>query len=123
MRILIADRQMATRSALGMLLGEEPSFKVVGEAADGRELLTQLDVTCPDLVLLEWELPGGPAVGLLDILQGHHSRPCVMVISGRPELKQAALAAGADVFVSKGDPPKQLVDAIHAIRSRAGYKQ
>jgi DNA-binding NarL/FixJ family response regulator len=72
----------------------------------------------PDLVLLDWELPGLPAVSLLPLLQSHRPGLHVIALSGQPEARQAALEAGADAFVSKGDPPEGLVAAIAACRKR-----
>jgi DNA-binding NarL/FixJ family response regulator len=120
MRVLIADRHAATRSALRILLKEEPGLNVVGEAADGGELLAQVGATRPDIVVLDWELPGEEAAVLVPSLHTHDGRPSVVVLGGRPELAQAALAAGADAFVSKGDPPQRLLDTIHAIESEGG---
>jgi DNA-binding NarL/FixJ family response regulator len=116
MRILIADHQPATRLALKILLNEEPSLEVVGEAGDGQELLAQLSITRPDLVLLDWELPGESAASLLPVLRQHDGQPRVVVLSGRPEAETAAHAAGVDAFVSKGDPPRRLLQAIEAVR-------
>jgi DNA-binding NarL/FixJ family response regulator len=120
MRVLIADRHAATRSALTILLKEEPGLNVVGEAADGRELLAQVDVTRPDIVVLDWELPGEAAAVLVPALRVADGRPSVVILGGRPELARAALAAGADSFVSKGDPPQRLLDTIHAIELEGG---
>jgi DNA-binding NarL/FixJ family response regulator len=120
MRVLIADRHAATRSALRILLKEEPGLNVVGEAADGQELLAQLDATRPDIVVLDWELPGKPAAILVPALHITDGRPSVVILGGRPELAQAALAAGADAFVSKGDPPQRLLETIHAIELEGG---
>jgi DNA-binding response OmpR family regulator len=63
----------------------------------------------PQLVLLQWELPGRPAAALLFALRGVDTKPKVIVLSARPESEHAVLASGADAFVSKGDPPEQLL--------------
>jgi CheY-like chemotaxis protein len=39
----------------------------------------------------------------------------VIVLSGRPEVRQAALAAGAEAFVSKADAPQQLLAALRRL--------
>jgi len=91
----------------------EPGVRVVGESADAQNLLTQVEASCPDLVLLDWELPGLEANSLLSALRAHCPLLKVIALSGRPEARQAALAAGVDAFVSKGDPPEQLLAAVH----------
>ena len=121
MRILLADDQAKVRSALRLCLEQEPGMSVMGEATDADELLAQVRTACPDIVLLDWELPGlqaanpstGSGQGLLSALRT--LCPCLKVIalSGRPETRQVALPAGADAFVSKGDPPEQLLAAVN----------
>ncbi len=118
MRLLIADRQAATRLALMILLREEPGLDVIGEAADSQELLALAKSHRPDIVLLDWELPGQSAAGLLAALRELNRRPSVVILSGRPELEPSARAAGADSFVSMGDPPKRLLAVLHAITSQ-----
>jgi DNA-binding NarL/FixJ family response regulator len=115
MHILIADDQPTVRSALRLLLEQEPGLSVVGESADAQDLLEQATATCPDLVLLDWELPAIQSQSRL-IVTLHTLCPQlrVVVLSGRPETRDAALTAGADAFVSKGDPPKSLLAVLRA---------
>ena len=58
MRVLIADDQPQVRSALRLLLRQDPAMVVVGEAGDAEEALKLAATRTPDLVLLDWELPG-----------------------------------------------------------------
>jgi two-component system response regulator DesR len=118
MRLLIADRQATTRSALKILFREEPDLDVIGEAADSQALLALARSHRPDVVLLDWELPGQPAADLLAALSKLNTRPSVVILSGRPELESSARAAGADAFVSMVDPPKRLLAALYAIKSQ-----
>ena len=116
MRILIADPQIPVRSALKMMLAQEPDFVVVAEASDSHELLAQIEVTHPNLVLLDWELPGQPIKTVLSALHALDPQPRVIVLCGRSEAQQPALSAGADAFVSKTDPPSRLLTAIRVIQ-------
>ena len=113
MRVLLADDQSKVRSALRLLLEQQPGTQVLGEAVDTTGLLDWVTVTCPDVVLLDWELPGLGVDRLLPTLR--ELCPCLKVIalSGRPEARQAALDAGVDAFVSKGDPPERLLAAVN----------
>ncbi len=113
MRVLLADDRPKTRFALRLLLERQPGIQVVGEAADAEELLVQAKVTSPTVVLLDWELPNIGADGsTLSALREMCPRLCVIALSGRPEMRKAALAAGADAFVSKADPPERLLAAV-----------
>ena len=112
MRILLADHESNVRYGLRALLEERPEFEVVGEAADAEELLAQIEAACPDLVLLSWELPGRQGADLLRAVQRACDDLYVIVLSGRPEARQAILDAGANAFVSKVEPPTRLLAAI-----------
>jgi DNA-binding NarL/FixJ family response regulator len=97
---------------LHTLLGQEPGCFDVRESADIGSLAIQVRDFRPDLVLLDWELPGRPAAALLFAFHGLDYRPSIMVLSTRSESETDALAAGADAFVWKGDPPQQLLNSL-----------
>ncbi len=114
MRILLADDQPKVRFALRVLLERQPGLQVVGEAVDARDLVGQVRAVHPDVVLLSWELPGLSQFDAISALRKVSPDLLVIALSGRPEARQAALDAGANVFVSKGDPPDRLLDIIEA---------
>jgi DNA-binding NarL/FixJ family response regulator len=116
MRLLLADDRARTRFALSALLRQQAGLVVVGEAAHAAELLARAGETAPDVVLLGWDLPGLPAAELPAALRRACPGARLIVLSSRPEARQAALAAGADAFVSKIDPPERLLAAISACR-------
>ena len=122
MRVFLADDQLKVRSALRLLLEHEPGLYVVGEATEAEELLAQIKATRPDLMLLDWELPGlslansvGLGKQLLSVVHVFYPNLRVIALSGRPEAHQAALAAGVDAFVSKGDPPERLLATLRTM--------
>jgi DNA-binding NarL/FixJ family response regulator len=112
MRILLADDQPKVLFALRVLLERQPDVQVVGAVTTVEELLTQIQETCPDLLLLGWELPDLATIGSLPALHQVCPKMFVVVLSGRWEARQAAVAAGADAFVSKADPPERLLATI-----------
>jgi DNA-binding NarL/FixJ family response regulator len=112
MRILIADSQPKVRFAMRVLLERQPGLKVTGEATDAYDLLNQAETSCVDVVLLAWSLAGVAAGDFLCALRKVCPDLFVIVLSGRPEVRRAALDAGADAFVSKTDPPEYLLMAI-----------
>jgi len=113
MRVLIADDQSQVRSALGLLLQHEPDVAVVGEAGDVEQVLELIAQQQPDLVLLDWELSGWGGSPTLVELRAIRSGLVVIALSSQPEARRAALTAGADAFVSKGDPPERLLAAVN----------
>jgi DNA-binding NarL/FixJ family response regulator len=112
MRILIADDQERVRFALRVLLAQQESLQVVGEATNGEALLAQAGVVAADLALVDWELPRLAEAGGLPGI--HRSAPAlqIIVLSSRPGVRQAALAMGGAAFVSKGEPPERLLTVI-----------
>ena len=115
--ILIAERQAATRSALSGFLQGQPGLHVVGETADSQELLDQIELTRPDLVLLDWDLPGDSGGDLIPDLRQTACQPRVIVLGVRQESAPAALDAGANKFVCKAEQPSRLLAAIYDVLS------
>jgi two-component system invasion response regulator UvrY len=112
MRIIVADDRPEVRSALRLMLEEKPENVVIGEVATSYELLWQVNTGRPDLILLDWELPGTKPKELLSILRALHPRILIIALSSYPQMRHAALEAGALSFVSKSDPPGSLLAAL-----------
>jgi DNA-binding NarL/FixJ family response regulator len=115
MRVLLADNQSQARSALQILFKQEPDILVVGEASEAHTLLAQITTIKPDIVLLDWSLADLPTVGPLSTLRTVCPNLRIIALSGRPEACGEALAAGADAFISKTDPPEQLLTTLRAM--------
>jgi DNA-binding NarL/FixJ family response regulator len=96
---------------------------VVGEAANVDDLLTEAETTCPDLVLLDWELPDLLTDGTLATLQKTCPNVRVVALSGQPEAQPTALASGVDAFVSKAHPAESLLAAIEECRRSQQRRQ
>ena len=112
MRVLLADNRQEVRSALRLRVEQEPDIVIVGEVTKAGEILGQATITCADVVLIDCELLGPRAREIVPAL--HHLCPQLLIIAlcSRPEMKQAALTAGADAFISKGDSPESLLTTI-----------
>ena len=118
MRILLADGQSNVRFALRVLLEREPGYVVVGEAADQNSLSRSLVLSFPDVVVMGWELPGMPMQNPLASVRRVGPDLIIIALSARTEARAAALAAGANAFVSKSDPPAHLLKAIRTATAR-----
>ncbi len=115
MRILIADDEPRVRSALRLLLRQYPGVIVAGEADNVERALELVARHRPDLVLLDWDLPGRGGPAALEGLRAARHGLVVIALSGRLEARRAALDAGVDAFVSKGDPPERLLATLQAV--------
>lgn len=115
MRILLAVGGSAARFALCTLLEQRPGWLVVGEVSSADQLPRKIDDEKPDVILVDWDLPELKVPDLFQALHQQYPQMSIIVLSGRPEFRKKAFAAGADAFVSKVDPPDRLLDAISSI--------
>ena len=122
MRVLLADDQVAVRSALRLLLEEEPGITVVGETDRVGSLPPILDEICPDVLLLDWELPGMAAKATVAALRRRRPGLLVVALSGRFEARAASLSAGVDAFVSKTEPADILLATLRRLRTLAALR-
>lgn len=110
--ILIAESQPAVRAALRLLIEQQSGLVIAGESLDATSLLRAILGLPAGIVLFDWNLPGLPPSQTLRLVR--HEQPALKIIclSGRMEDKFPALAAGADYFVWKGEPPSVLLSLL-----------
>lgn len=109
-KIVIVDDAMAVRSVLRALLVEE-GYQVIGELASGAGLLDLVARTPPDIVCLDYNLPGSNGLELLKLLHESHPDVAVVLITGssEPDLENSAAEAGAAGFLRKPFSPEKIV--------------
>ncbi|MBN1449427.1 MAG: response regulator transcription factor [Anaerolineales bacterium] len=112
MKILLADDNPEVRSALRLLLEQEPVLAVVTEVADTQSLLAHLSESCPMVVLLDWELPGLHNGDFLMMVRLRCPEMKVIALSSKFEARQEALAASVDAFISKAEPSEQILSTL-----------
>lgn len=117
MNVVLAVRYASARLALELALSEEPGVTVVGAASETEGMLALARAAQPDLVLLEWGLPGRPAPDVLAESQAFTCPIRFLVLGRDPRLKPRALQAGACAFVLVGDPPELLLAALRQERA------
>lgn len=116
-RIMIVDDDEAVRSLLRLTLPVE-SFTVV-EAADGEEALRLVGETIPDLILLDWKMPGLSGADVLRVVRDAADRVPVIVLTAADQQRARAEARslGADAFLTKPFSPLQLLDLVEELLS------
>ena len=112
MYVLLAIQDPDLRLAMELLLHEQPGFSIVGVTSEAQGMLALARVTCPELVLLDWNLPGPPVNQALAEMKSTETPPRFVVLGKRAEDERCALEAGADAFVVKGSPPETLLAAL-----------
>jgi DNA-binding NarL/FixJ family response regulator len=116
--VVLASTQLDLRLALEILLREEPGTDIVGTASAAAGLRALLQAARPELLLLDWDLPGHPPASLLAEARVLDPPPSGIVLGREQEVKPAALAAGSDAFFLRGDPPAKLLATVRQVRSR-----
>ncbi len=112
-RVFLADSQPQVRSALRLLL-LDLKMQVVGEAAGWPSALPQARAAHPDMLLVDWDLLSEGAGAALAELRLACPAVRVVVLSSRLEARQAALSAGVDLFISKGEAPDIVAERLQA---------
>lgn len=115
MKLLIADDNPKVRSALRLLLEQEPLQALVAEASDTQSVFAHLREDCPTAILLDWELPGLHKNGVLLELRAYCQNMKIIALSSRYEARREALTIGVDAFVSKTEPPEQILSTLNSL--------
>ncbi|MFF4950670.1 response regulator [Streptomyces chattanoogensis] len=117
-RVLIADDEELTRTGLRALLSAQPDVDVVGEAADGAEVLPLVMRLRPDVVLMDVRMPQVDGIEATRRLRAELSDPPKVVVITtfeNDEYVYDALQAGASGFVLKRAPARQIAHAIRLV--------
>lgn len=109
-KVVIVDDAAAVRSLLRALLAEE-GYGIVGELASGAGLPELVARAEPDVVCLDYHLPGSDGIELLKVLHESHPDVAVILITGssEPDLESAAAEAGAAGFIRKPFSPEKIL--------------
>jgi len=118
MRVLIVDDQPRTRQSLRTLLTTWPRVGEVQEAANGRQAIGLVEQLEPDVVLMDIRMPEMDGLEATQLIKTRWPQVKIIMLSMYTEYVESALAAGADAFVSKGEPPKHLLSIVATIAAR-----
>jgi len=114
-RVYIADAKPEERTALRILI-VDLAMEVAGEAADWITTLAQAPVSRTDMLLIDWDLlPNSPTAALDEIRRACPAALVIVLISHLDARQQAALSAGADAFISKGETPERVAERLRAV--------
>ncbi|WP_432013199.1 response regulator [Streptomyces cucumeris] len=117
-RVLVVDDEELTRTGLRTLLSAKPGLTVVGEAADGSEVLPLVRALRPDIVLMDVRMPTLDGIEATRQLRTTLSEPPKVIVITTFEndaYVYDALEAGADGFIRKRAPSQQIAQAIHLV--------
>ncbi len=116
--VLLAAPQLDVRAAMRLLL-LDLDMTVVDEAADWPTTLALAPQSRPEMLLVDWEMiPLDSGNTLSQLRAVCPAEAIIVLISQLDAREQAALSAGADAFISKGEMPDRVAERLRAAADR-----
>ena len=121
LRVLVADDHAVVRRGTIEMLTDDPGVEVVGEAANGHEVLSQVATLKPDVVLMDLSMPQMDGAAATRQLRAAHVKVGIVILSAHDDedLVLRALQAGANGYLLKTADEDQI---LHAVRLAAEGK-
>ncbi len=117
LRILLADDHQVVRDGLRLLIDSQPNMRVVGEAANGKEVLRQARELKPEVVVMDLSMPELNGLQATERLKAEHPDLKVVALTAHEDesyLTQLC-RAGASAYVLKRSAGEQLIQAISTV--------
>lgn len=117
--VLIADDHHLVRAGLSSIINSAPGLCVAAQAVDGNSTLEQLASRHIDLLVLDLSMPPPCGIELIAMVRQRHpdQRILVVTIHNNARVANAALAAGANGFITKDSDPDMLIHAVRLVAS------
>jgi DNA-binding NarL/FixJ family response regulator len=118
-RVLICEDQELIRAGYATVLGAQPDLEVVGQAANGREALAQVERLRPDVVVMDIQMPLLDGIEVTRRVAGPDAaapaKVLVVTTFNVGQYVYDALRAGASGFLLKDAPLDELVDGVRTV--------
>jgi DNA-binding NarL/FixJ family response regulator len=123
LRVLLADDHAIVRQGLKLLINNQPDMAVIGESADGNDVLEQATALKPDIIVMDISMPG--TNGLVATRTLKRALPAVTIVAltrhDDDTYLEELLRAGAAGYVLKQSAPIELLQAIRAVAAGGVY--
>jgi DNA-binding NarL/FixJ family response regulator len=118
-RVVLADDHPIVRDGLKKLLSLEEDIRVVGEAADGRELVQVVQQLSPDVVVLDLRMPNMDGLATLQVFQQLNLKPRIIVLTASEDKNEfiQAMKHGCSGIVLKQTAPELIVKSIRKVHA------
>lgn len=117
--VLIVDDHYKTRRAMIALLAFADHIRIVGEASNGEEALAQIQKDPPHVVLMDLQMPVIDGIQATLVIKKNWPAVKVIALTQFPGNREAAIAAGADYYLLKGDPNESIPEIIdHVLQKK-----
>lgn len=116
-KVLLADDQTLIRQGIRLLLEIEPDIQVVGQAANGRAALEQVEALHPDVVLMDVRMPEMDGVAATRALSAQHPEVKVIILTTfeDDETVFEGLKAGARGYLLKDISSEEMAQAVRRV--------
>jgi two-component system response regulator MprA len=116
--VLVVDDDLKLQNMLRRTLSYE-GFQVV-TAADGNAAITEVQTHRPDVIVLDWLMPGIDGLAVLKRLRSAHDKTLVLMLTARDAVEDRVegLETGADDYLVKPFAPSELLARVHALLRR-----
>ncbi|MBX2844629.1 MAG: response regulator transcription factor, partial [Saprospiraceae bacterium] len=121
--VIIEDDHTMFRQGLVSLLDNESDIEVIGQAANGKEVLDLLPDQTPDVILLDIEMPKMDGFDTIRAVQDFNKSIKILTLTmhDSPEFIKNIFKAGASGYLSKDVDKVTLVQAIHTVHQEGSY--
>jgi two-component system response regulator NreC len=122
-KVLVADDHTILRQGIKSLLANEEEIEVIGEAKNGREVLTIVEETLPDIILMDIAMPGLNGLEATRRIKKKFPRMKVLVLTmyTNEEYIFQILNAGANGYLVKETAFQDLISAIKAVYKNEAF--
>jgi DNA-binding NarL/FixJ family response regulator len=116
-RVVLVDDVPELRLLVRLTLEDDPEIEVVGEAANGREGVTVVEATDPDIVLLDLSMPDMDGLEAIPLMREHAPQARLVVLSGHEagRVSLEALDQGASRYINKAAGLDQIPRVVREV--------
>lgn len=112
-RVMLVDDDPDIRLMLSMRLSADERFVVVSEARDGQEAINLAEDACPDMIILDLNMPVLDGIHTLPLIKRVCPAAKVVIFSAVAGLASTSLTErGADLVIDKGDQIGGVIEAL-----------
>ena len=115
-KVLITDDRLASRKGLRALMLTQSDIQVIGEASNGERAIQFIEKNKPDVVIMDAFMPKMNGLEATKIIKRKWKNIRVVILTLHDDIREEAIAAGADAFLVKGCSPDQLIQEIKNTR-------
>lgn len=122
-KVLLADDHDLIRQGLKRIIEFEDNLQVVGEADNGEKVISLIEITCPDIILLDMKMPLMDGLDVLKKIKEKKNKIKVIMLTVENDSRviRDAINIGADGYVLKEAAGHEIVNAIKIVNGGDKY--